>query len=74
MKSLPLSYSKDLQEDKKLVFDSSSNLHISIKVITEILKSLKLNKKNLHLSATQGFSNATELADWLVKNLKYLSE
>ena len=71
MKSLPLSYSKDLQEDKKLVFDSSSNLHISIKVITEILKSLKLNKKNLHLSATQGFSNATELADWLVKNLKY---
>ena len=71
MKALPLSYSKDLQEDKKLVVNTSKNLHISIKVITEIIKSIKLNKQTLLKAATRSYSNATELADWLVKNLQY---
>ncbi|MDA9372812.1 argininosuccinate lyase [Pelagibacterales bacterium] len=71
MKALPLSYSKDLQEDKKLVVDTSKNLHVSIKVITEILKGIRLNKENMLKAALDGYSNATELADWLVKNLGY---
>ena len=59
-----MSYSKDLQEDKKLVVDTSKNLHVSIKVITEILKGIRLNKEKLLESASDGYSNATELADW----------
>jgi argininosuccinate lyase len=71
MKALPLSYSKDLQEDKRLIIDTSDNIHISIEVITEILKGMKLNKEKLLESASDGYSNATELADWLVKDMNY---
>ena len=69
MKGLPLTYSKDMQEDKEQVFDAADTLLLSVKVMTEMLTELKPNKTNLENGASIGFSTATDLADWLVKNL-----
>ena len=71
MKSLPLTYSKDLQEDKSLLRNSSTNLKLSIDCMIDVVKSLKTNKKNMENAVKSGFSNATDLADWLVKNINY---
>ena len=71
MKSLPLSYSKDLQEDKNLLTSTSANLKLSIDCMIDVIKGLKTNKKNMENAFRSGYSNATELADWLVKNLNY---
>ena len=71
LKSLPLTYSKDLQEDKQLVTNASSNLKISLDCIIDILNNLEINKKNAERYLNNSFSNATELADWLVINLNY---
>ena len=70
MKGLPLAYSKDLQEDKEQIFDSTDNLLLSIKVMTNLVNALTLNEKNLRKSAAYGFSTATDLADWIVQKLK----
>ena len=69
MKGLPLTYSKDMQEDKEQVFDAADTLILSLKVMTRMLNELKPNKNNLEKAASIGFSTATDLADWLVKNL-----
>jgi argininosuccinate lyase len=69
IKGLPLAYSKDLQEDKEPVFDCHKNIRICILAINGMLSDLKVNKENMHKMAGQGFSTATDLADWLVKNL-----
>ena len=69
MKGLPLTYSKDMQEDKEQVFDAADTLLLSLKVMTRMLNELKPNKNNLEKAASIGFSTATDLADWLVKNL-----
>ena len=71
LKALPLTYSKDLQEDKQLVTNTSSNLKISLDCIIDILNNLEINKKNAESYLNNSFSNATELADWLVINLNY---
>ena len=71
LKALPLTYSKDLQEDKQLVTNTSSNLNISLDCIIDILNNLEINKKNAESYLNNSFSNATELADWLVINLNY---
>ena len=71
LKALPLTYSKDLQEDKQLVVNASSNLKISLDCIIDILNNLEINKKNAESYLNNSFSNATELADWLVINLNY---
>ena len=71
MKGLPLTYSKDLQEDKSLLENSSTNLKLSIDCMIDVIKSLKPNKKNMENSLKSGFSNATDLADWIVKNINY---
>mgnify|MGYP001160084690 FL=1 len=71
IKSLPLAYSKDLQEDKKLVTSTSETIHLCLDCIIEILKGFKINKKNIDLVLKKGYANATELADWLVQNLDY---
>ena len=70
MKGLPLTYSKDMQEDKEQVFDAADTLLLSLKVMTGMLNELKPNKTNLEKAASVGFSTATDLADWLVKNIK----
>tara|TARA_B100001057_G_scaffold63068_1_gene56569 strand:+ start:497 stop:1849 length:1353 start_codon:yes stop_codon:yes gene_type:complete len=71
LKALPLTYSKDLQEDKQIVSNTSKSLNICLDCILDILNSLEINKKNAQSYLDNSFSNATELADWLVINLNY---
>ncbi|WP_041737980.1 argininosuccinate lyase [Caldicellulosiruptor owensensis] len=66
LKGLPLSYNKDLQEDKEFLFDSIETVEMSLIIINEILKTLKINKENMASSCKSGFINATDLADYLV--------
>ncbi|QEA30810.1 argininosuccinate lyase [Secundilactobacillus malefermentans] len=65
MKSLPLAYNKDLQEDKEGTFDTIKTILPSLKVLNGMLKSLKVNKDKMHAAVENDFSNATELADYL---------
>ncbi len=71
LKGLPLSYFKDLQDDKKIVFDTFDNLADSIKVLNEVLKNFSVNKNEMSNLAKRGYITATDLADYLVKNLNY---
>ena len=68
LKGLPLSYFKDLQDDKEIVFKSNDTLIDSIKILDEILKNLSPNKKRMLELANSGYITATDLADYLVKN------
>ena len=69
MKGLPLAYSKDMQEDKEQVFDAVDNLSISLKVMIRMISTMTVHKQNLESAASSGFSTATDLADWLVREL-----
>ena len=73
MKGLPLSYYKDMQEDKKLVFDSYDLLMESIIISIELIKNLKPNKERMLSAANQGYTTATDFADYLVqkKNISF---
>ncbi len=71
LKGLPLSYFKDLQDDKKIVFESYDNLCDSIKVLNDVLKNFSVNKNEMMNLAKKGFITATDLADYFVKNLNY---
>tara|TARA_X000000950_G_scaffold5511_1_gene5759 strand:- start:48360 stop:49754 length:1395 start_codon:yes stop_codon:yes gene_type:complete len=71
LKGLPMGYSKDLQEDKEAIFDSYETVELILMVLTEMIKTIKINKKKMYESAEKGFSTATDFADWLVKNLNY---
>jgi argininosuccinate lyase len=68
LKGLPLSYFKDLQDDKDLVFRSNDTLINSLKIFNEILKNSSPNKKRMLELANSGYITATDLADYLVKN------
>ena len=68
LKGLPLSYFKDLQDDKENVFSSNDNLINCLKLLDEILNNLSPNKKRMLELANTGFITATDLADYLVKN------
>ena len=68
LKGLPLSYFKDLQEDKEIIFKSNDNLITCIKILDEILKNMTPNKKRMIELANLGYITATDLADYLVKN------
>ena len=68
LKGLPLSYFKDLQDDKKLIFDSNDTLVNCLKIFNEILKNCTPNKKIMLELAGAGYTTATDLADYLVKN------
>lgn len=65
MKSLPLAYNKDMQEDKEQVFDVMDTIIASIKIFTGMLSGLKVHEKRMLASTQDDFSNATELADYL---------
>ena len=67
MKSQPLAYNKDNQEDKEPVFDSADTIVDSLEIYTALIKSIKVNKKIMLKYAGDGFSTATDLADYLVK-------
>ncbi len=66
MKSLPLAYNKDMQEDKPLLFDSIDTVKLCLPVFNSMLAAMSFNKENMYLSAGIGFTNATDLADYLV--------
>jgi argininosuccinate lyase len=68
LKGLPLSYFKDMQDDKEIVFKSYDTLINSLKIFNEILKNVSPNKKKMFELADTGYITATDLADYLVKN------
>lgn len=65
MKSLPLAYNKDMQEDKEQVFDIMDTVLASVKVFTGMLSGLTVHKERMLATTQDDFSNATELADYL---------
>jgi argininosuccinate lyase len=67
MKSLPLTYNRDMQEDKEPLFDSVDTLKPSLKIISELLKKMKINKEKMKEAAEKDFITATDIADYLVK-------
>ena len=71
LKGLPLSYFKDLQDDNKIVFDSYDNLKNCIMIMNEVLNNFSVNKKKMIELSNKGYITATDLADYLVKEIKY---
>ncbi len=69
MKGLPLAYSKDMQEDKEQVFDAADNYLLAVAAMTGMVADMAPNKDALRAAAGSGFSTATDLADWLVRDL-----
>ncbi len=68
MKGIPLAYNKDMQEDKELTFDAIDTVKGCIALFNGMISTMKLNKDNMKVSAMKGFTNATDAADYLVKN------
>ena len=68
MKGLPLAYNKDMQEDKEAVFDAADTLNMCLPVFTKMLATAKFRKEIMKEGAKKGFTNATDAADYLVKN------
>ena len=69
LKGLPLSYYKDLQDDKELVFKSFDQIKYSILIFNDILKNFSVNKKRMFELANKGYTTATDLADYIVIEL-----
>jgi argininosuccinate lyase len=70
MKGLPLTYSKDMQEDKEPAFDAFDNMSLAIAATTGMVHDMVPNLEEMRKAAASGFSTATDLADWLVRTLK----
>ena len=68
MKGIPLAYNKDMQEDKELVFDAVDTTKGCLALFTGMLKTIKFNKSRMEESAKNGFTNATDAADYLVNH------
>ena len=67
MKGLPLAYSKDMQEDKEVAFDALDSLSLSLAAMTGMVGDLQVNRERMRTAASMGFSTATDVADWLVR-------
>lgn len=67
MKGLPLAYSKDMQEDKEIAFDALDSLSLCLAAMTGMVGDLTVNRDAMHAAAGSGFSTATDIADWLVR-------
>jgi len=67
MKSLPLAYNKDMQEDKEAIFDAVDTVKMCLPVFTKMIETMKIKKENMLRAAQGGFTNATDMADYLVK-------
>jgi argininosuccinate lyase len=70
MKGLPMSYFKDLQDDKALVFEGYDTLKDTLTMSMELIDNLKISKERMHKMANEGFTTATDFADYLVKEKK----
>ena len=67
MKSQPLAYNKDNQEDKEPLFDTADTLLVTLEIYADMLRGINVNKEAMRNAATEGFATATDLADYLVK-------
>ncbi len=67
LKGLPLAYNKDMQEDKEAIFDAVDTVKMCLGVFTPMIATMTVLKDNMYKAAGQGFINATDLADYLVK-------
>ncbi len=67
MKSLPLAYNKDMQEDKEAIFDAVDTVKACLPVFTKMLTSMEVKKESMYKAAAGGFTNATDVADYLAK-------
>ncbi len=67
MKGLPLAYSKDMQEDKEVAFDALDSMSLCLAAMTGMVGDLKVNRDAMKGAAGAGFSTATDIADWLVR-------
>jgi argininosuccinate lyase len=70
MKGLPLAYQKDMQEDKEATMDALAALSLAIAVMTGMVQDMTPDVARMELAAGEGYSTATDLADWLVRTLK----
>lgn len=68
MKGLPLSYNRDIQEDKEPAFDTVDTVKLILNVLIEMLPNVKFNKKQLRDTAGEAYSTATDIAEYLVRN------
>ena len=68
MKGLPLAYNKDMQEDKEQIFDAIDTVKMCLPVFTKMLATMKIKKESMLNGAKGGFTNATDVADYLVKH------
>lgn len=68
MKGLPLAYNKDMQEDKEGFFDSVNTIEMCIQIMEKMIATLRVKEEKMKEAVTKGFLNATEVADYLVKN------
>jgi argininosuccinate lyase len=68
MKGLPLTYSKDMQEDKEPIFDAADSLELALAAISGMVRDLKANTDRMRAVAAADYSTATDLADWLVRH------
>ena len=66
MKGLPLSYNRDMQEDKRPIFNSVDTLSACLDIYIRLLPKIEINEDRMYAAATSGFLNATDLADYLV--------
>lgn len=69
MKGLPLTYSKDMQEDKEPTFDAVDSISLCIAAVTAMIAEMSVNANAMADAAGRGYATATDLADWLVKEL-----
>jgi argininosuccinate lyase len=67
MKSLPLAYNKDMQEDKEPLFDTIDTIKGSLKIFADMIREMRVNAETMRSAAAKGFSTATDVADYLVR-------
>lgn len=67
MKGLPLAYDKDMQEDKEGLFDAIDNLKFALAIYKEMISHMTVHKEHMRKALANDFSNATDMADYLVK-------
>ena len=67
LKGLPLAYNKDMQEDKEAIFDAVDTVEMCLKVFVGMIETITAIPENMKTAAQKGFINATDLADWMVK-------
>ncbi len=67
LKGLPLAYNKDMQEDKEAIFDAVDTVKKCLSIFAPMIATMRVNKQNMYKAAGEGFINATDLADYLVK-------